>query len=107
MKAMKQKSSKDFHPETLIYTGLNGEKVRSKGELLIQTQLIRHGINFVYEPLMEVNTTTMHPDFLVMQNKYRVVYSMGTHGYDGFGGIPEECRIKTADVCGSRFSLRP
>ena len=69
MKAMKQKSSKDFHPETLIYTGLNGEKVRSKGELLIQTQLIRHGINFVYEPLMEVNTTTMHPDFLVMQKK--------------------------------------
>lgn len=67
-----QKTFRDGAPE--YYTD-NGERVRSKSEILIGNALKKHNIPYRYEaPLYLNGIGTIHPDFTVLNVKERRVY---------------------------------
>ncbi|WP_024866498.1 hypothetical protein [Butyrivibrio sp. FCS014] len=75
------------HPENKDQTTANGEKVRSKSEVIIADNLKILGIPYKYEaPLTLPNNITIYPDFTCLNVKRRkVIY------YEHFGrmGDPE------------------
>lgn len=52
-----------LHPEHLIYKNISGNTVRSKSEMLIDMCLHLHNIPFRYECALELEGTTLYPDF--------------------------------------------
>lgn len=54
------------HPETLLYKAPSGNLVRSKSEVLIDLALTRRNIPFRYECALELNETTLFPDFTIL-----------------------------------------
>ena len=66
-----------FAPDAPVYTTTQGERVRSKSEVLIANALAQHGIPYRYEyPLIlrrhqTHDTTTLHPDFLCLNLRTR------------------------------------
>ncbi|WP_026651309.1 hypothetical protein [Butyrivibrio proteoclasticus] len=63
--------SKD-HEENLIFKTANGEKVRSKSEVIIADFLLRKGIPYKYEyPLYYNSHECFHPDFTVLNVRRR------------------------------------
>ena len=70
-----------FSPEAPQYDTANGEKVRSKSEVIIADTLARHGIAYRYEfPLRLRQTTrnseisTIYPDFLCLNLRTRTEF---------------------------------
>ena len=67
-----------FSPEAPQYDTANGEKVRSKSEVIIADTLARHGIAYRYEFPLRLRQTksssenvTIYPDFLCLNLKTR------------------------------------
>lgn len=62
--------SKRFYDKGRIYLTENGERVRSKSEVIIANQLKENGINYTYEETLTINNINLHPDFtLIINNK--------------------------------------
>lgn len=63
---------KDFSKETAEYYSVNGERVRSKSELIIADYLEREGIPYRYEcPLYLEGFGNVYPDFTVLNVRTR------------------------------------
>lgn len=66
-----------FSPDAPVYTSTQGERVRSKSEVLIANALAQHGIPYRYEyPLIlhrqhAHDTIPLHPDFLCLNLRTR------------------------------------
>ncbi len=69
-----------FAPDAAVYTTNQGERVRSKSEVLIANALAQHNIPYRYEysltlrrglPQNTTNTATLHPDFLCLNLRTR------------------------------------
>lgn len=56
--------------ESLYYTD-NGERVRSKSEIMIANKFFQRGIPYVYEPALVLGERTVHPDFKVLNIRTR------------------------------------
>lgn len=54
-----------FLEDRLINRTLRGEDVRSKSELIIANMLYSNGIDYEYEPVLELNGETRRPDFVI------------------------------------------
>lgn len=66
---------KGFAPDAPEYYTDNGERVRSKSEILIANALKKHNIPYKYEvPLYLKGFGTIHPDFTVLNVKLRKEY---------------------------------
>ena len=60
------KDKKDlFLEDRLINRTLRGEDVRSKSELIIANILYNEGIDYEYEPILELNNEIRRPDFMI------------------------------------------
>jgi len=55
----------EFRPEGKYFTSLKGDKVRSKSEQFIADWLYRNAIDYVYEPNVNVEGASFHPDFYI------------------------------------------
>lgn len=67
--------SKGFRDNTPEYYTDNGERVRSKSEILIANALKKHSVPYRYEaPLYLNGYGTIHPDFTVLNVKERKEY---------------------------------
>ena len=66
-----------FSPDAPVYTTNQGERVRSKSEVLIANALAQYGIPYRYEYPLTLqrqhsrSTTTLHPDFLCLNLRTR------------------------------------
>ena len=66
-----------FAPDTPVYTTNQGERVRSKSEVLIANALAHHKIPYRYEYPLKLqrqhngNSTTLYPDFLCLNLRTR------------------------------------
>ena len=71
-----------FAPDASVYTTNQGERVRSKSEVLIANALVQHKIPYRYEYPLTLHrnhshdtsqnaTTTLHPDFLCLNLRTR------------------------------------
>ena len=73
-----------FAPDTPVHRTANGERVRSKSEIIIADTLLRHGIPYRYEFPLTLHcsaddndfrsldgTVTLHPDFLCLNTRTR------------------------------------
>lgn len=58
-----------FHPEKLIHVTSNGQKVRSKSEVLIANNLDLLNIEFHYEQELVINGNKFYPDFTIKTTK--------------------------------------
>lgn len=59
-----------FYDKGRIYLTENGERVRSKSEVIIANQLKENGVNYTYEETLTIGSINLHPDFtLVINNK--------------------------------------
>ena len=59
-----------FNDKGRIYLTENGERVRSKSEVIIANLLKDKGINYTYEETLQIGDITLHPDFtLIINNK--------------------------------------
>lgn len=60
---------------TQFYSDL-GERMRSKSEVIIANQLLKHGIPYKYEcPIKRANNEALYPDFTILDvKKRRVIY---------------------------------
>lgn len=68
-------SQKGFAPDAPEYYTENGERVRSKSEILIANMLKKYGIPYRYEaPLYLNGLGTIHPDFTVLNVRKRKEY---------------------------------
>ena len=56
--------------ESSYYTD-NGERVRSKSEIMIANKFLRQHIPYIYEPALALGTRTVHPDFIVLNVRTR------------------------------------
>lgn len=56
--------------ESLYYTD-NGERVRSKSEIMIANKFLQRSIPYVYEPALMLGERTVHPDFRVLNIRTR------------------------------------
>jgi len=54
-----------FLEDRLINRTLKGEDVRSKSELVIANMMHSNGIDYEYEPVLEINGETRRPDFVI------------------------------------------
>lgn len=59
------KSEKGFFSDGLIHKTKNGERVRSKSEVIIANALSDAGIEYVYEKPLKLFDKTIHPDFTI------------------------------------------
>lgn len=53
------------YPETLIHKGINGNFLRSKSEVLIDTFLYQYRIPYRYECELKINNAIIFPDFTI------------------------------------------
>ena len=66
-----------FAPDAPVYTTTQGERVRSKSEVLIANALAQHGVPYRYEYPLKLqryqthDTTTFYPDFLCLNLRTR------------------------------------
>jgi ATP-dependent exoDNAse (exonuclease V) alpha subunit len=59
-----------FNDKGRIYLTENGERVRSKSEVIIANQLKENEINYTYEETLTIGNINLHPDFtLIINNK--------------------------------------
>ena len=59
-----------FNDKGRIYLTENGERVRSKSEVIIANLLKDKGINYTYEETLQIGDIKLHPDFtLIINNK--------------------------------------
>ena len=63
-----------YFPEHLIYRSPSGTMVRSKSEALIATLLFTNKIPFRYECALQLDDTTIYPDFTILHPITRQVY---------------------------------
>ena len=76
-----------FAPDTPVHRTANGERVRSKSEIIIADTLLRHGIPYRYEFPLTLHcsaddndfssldgTVTLHPDFLCLNTRTRTEF---------------------------------
>ncbi|MEE8885770.1 MAG: hypothetical protein SOI56_04255 [Eubacteriales bacterium] len=59
------------YPEGLTQTTENGEKVRSKSEVIIANSLARHGVMYEYEHPLILNNRPIFPDFTIFRASTR------------------------------------
>lgn len=57
-----------FNDKGRIYLTENGERVRSKSEVIIANQLKENGINYTYEETLTIGNINLHPDFTLIVN---------------------------------------
>ena len=62
---------KEFSEETPEHYTSNGERVRSKSEVMIADALRQAGIPYRYECPLELGQTTVHPDFTILRTSDR------------------------------------
>lgn len=60
-------------PEDSQFVTKNGERVRSKSEVIIADRLLANGIPYKYECPIVVNKKTIHPDFTMLKMSNRKV----------------------------------
>ncbi len=64
-----------FEPSDPVFTTKNGERVRSKSEIIIANMLYDYGIPYLYEyPLKDGNRIWARPDFTVVNPRTRKQY---------------------------------
>lgn len=56
------------HPDTLKYKSKSGNVLRSKSERLIDQFFFQNNLQYRYEYPLELNGTTLHPDFSIIRN---------------------------------------
>ena len=71
-------AGRPFSPDTPLLLTANGERVRSKSEIIIADTLFRHKIPYRYEYPLQVHRTsgsgdtiTLHPDFFCLNTRTR------------------------------------
>lgn len=62
------------YPESLRHQAEHNLMVRSKSEVIICGQLIGSGLSFLYEAEMKIGKYTVHPDFVVLSEKYQRLF---------------------------------
>lgn len=72
-------SQKPLSNDTPYFITLNGEKVKSKSELIIADRLFTYGIPYRYECALKINKDgmiiTIHPDFTILRiSDRKIVY---------------------------------
>ena len=60
------KVGEQFFEDRLIHRTARGELVRSKSEVIIADRLFAHGLDYTYEPELELEGKIKRPDFLVI-----------------------------------------
>ena len=89
-KQMTRKESRDghlsdWHPENLVYSTDNGERVRSKSEMMIANLLYAMQLPYQYEKPLRFNGKTVFPDFTILDTESRTeVY------FEHFGLMDQE-----------------
>ncbi len=75
----------DWHPENLVYSTDNGERVRSKSEMMIANLLYAMQLPYQYEKPLRLNGKTVFPDFTILDTVLRTeVY------FEHFGLMDQE-----------------
>ncbi len=75
----------DWHPENLVYSTDNGERVRSKSEMMIANLLFAMRLPYQYEKPLHLNSKTVFPDFTILDTASRTeVY------FEHFGLMDQE-----------------
>lgn len=75
----------DWHPENLVYSTDNGDRVRSKSEMMIANLLSAMQLPYQYEKPLHLNGKTVFPDFTILDTVSRTeVY------FEHFGLMDQE-----------------
>lgn len=75
----------EWHPENLVYSTDNGERVRSKSEMMIANFLYAMQLPYQYEKPLHLNGKTVFPDFTILDTTLRTeVY------FEHFGLMDQE-----------------
>lgn len=75
----------DWHPENLVYSTDNGERVRSKSEMMIANLLFAMQLPYQYEKPLSLKGKTVFPDFTILDTATRTeVY------FEHFGIMDQE-----------------
>lgn len=72
---------KKFDPEdkSSHYTD-NGERVRSKSEVMIANLFLKRGVLYLYEPGLQLNERVIYPDFRVLNRRIRKTFYFENFG---------------------------
>lgn len=66
---------KGFGDDAPLYLTRNGERVRSKSEMIIADRLLANGIPYKYECPLKVKNGVIHPDFTILKiSERRILY---------------------------------
>lgn len=63
-----EKVGDDFYEDRLIHKTVNGKLVRSKSEVIIADCLYYNHLEYVYEPVLELESRVKRPDFMVVDD---------------------------------------
>ena len=83
----KRDSIPRFKPENLIHTADNGEKMRTRAEVLYANMLDSLGVEYIYELPMDINGQRKIPDFTILHPKTKqeiIIEYMGMYGDENY-----------------------